>query len=247
MRVETADDRYWDAVAGQADALPDGWRRHARRAHLDLVDRWIGRPQGRWLKTDLFEERSPVRALLPALRTAGWVGADLSPSAVSGSGVCPAVAADVRRLPFADGAFDGVLSTSTLDHFDERRSIEIALAELRRVLAGGGRLVITFDNPGNPLVRARNALPHQLARRTGLVPFAVGETLGLGDGERALRSAGFDVEDASTLLHAPHVVGTRLARWPWWERRALPALDRLGTTRAAPLTAHFVAFRARAC
>lgn len=244
--MEAADDRYWDEVAAQVDALPDGWRRHARQAHLDLVGRWVGEPSGRWLKTDLFEERSPVRALLPALGTARWVGADLAPATVAGSGVRPAVAADVRRLPFADGTFDGVLSTSTLDHFGERRSIDLALAELRRVLAAGGHLVVTFDNPSNPLVRARNALPHGLARRTGLVPFAVGETLGLEDGERALRRAGFDVEEVGTVLHAPHVVGTRLARWGWWERRALPAFDRLGATRAAPRTAHFVAFLARA-
>lgn len=240
-----ADDGYWDEVAVQADALPDGWRRHARTAHLELLGRWVGAPAGRWLKTDLFEERTDVRALLPALGSASWVGADVAPATVAASGVWPAVAADVRRLPFADGAFDGVLSTSTLDHFPERRSIELALVELRRVLARSGHLVLTLDNPENPLVRLRNALPRRVARRTGLVPFAVGETLGRDDGVQALEAAGFDVQACEAVLHVPHVLGTRLGRWGWWERQALPAFDRLGGTRAGRFSGHFIAFLAR--
>ena len=243
--MDAAAERYWDGLADQVDDLPDGWRRHARTAHLDLVARWVGDPGGRWLKTDLFEERSAVRALLPALSTARWVGADVAPATVAASGVRPAVAADVRRLPFPDASFDGVLSTSTLDHFDHRRSIERSLVELRRVLAPGGHLVLTLDNPDNPLVRLRNALPHAVARRTGLVPFAVGETLDLDHGVDALVRAGFEVVDTTTVLHAPHVVGTRLARFAWWERRALPAFDRLGATRASRFSGHFVAFLAR--
>lgn len=243
--MDAASEREWDGLADQVDDLPDGWRRHARTAHLDLVARWVGDPDGRWLKTDLFEERSAVRALVPALPTARWVGADIAPATVSVSGVRPAVAADVRRLPFPDGSFDGVLSTSTLDHFDDRSSIERSLVELHRILAPRGHLVLTLDNPDNPLVRLRNALPHGIARRTGLVPFTVGETLDLDDGEVALERAGFEVVDTATVLHAPHVVGTRLARFGWWERRALPAFDRLGATRAARFSGHFVAFHAR--
>lgn len=244
--VEAADDAYWDEIAGQADALPQGWRRHARVAHLDLLERWVDEPVGRWLKTDLFEERDPVRALLPHLRSATWVGTDLARRTVRGAGVVRGAAADVRRLPFADGAFDGVLSTSTLDHFEQAASIDLALAELRRVLTTGGTLVLTLDNPENPLIRLRNALPHAVARRTGLVPFAVGATLALDEGCAALRRHGFDVLDTALLLHAPHVVGTRLARFRAWERHALPRLDRLGTTRVARRTGHFVAFLARA-
>lgn len=244
--MEAADDAYWDEVAGHADALPDGWRRHARRAHLDLIDRWVGAPAGRWLKTDLFEERQPSRALVAHLSSADWVGVDLARETVRGAGVRPAVAADVRRLPFPSGAFDGVLSTSTLDHFDDPSSIEVALVELRRVLAPGGQLVLTLDNPQNPLVRVRNALPHRVARRTGLVPFAVGATLGLDDGAAALARRGFEVVATATVLHAPHVVGTRLARWPAWEHRVLPRLDRLGATRWGRYSGHFVAFHCRA-
>lgn len=243
--MEAADERYWDEVAAQADALPDGWRRHARQAHLELLRCWVGTPRGRWLKTDLFEERSPVRALLPSLGSASWVGIDVAPLTVARAGVRPSTACDVRRLPFTDGAFDGVLSTSTLDHFEDPASIDASLVELRRVLTPAGDLVLTLDNPGNPLVRLRNALPHAVARRSGLSPFVVGETLDLEAGAEALVRAGFEVVRSGTLLHAPHIVGTRLARFSPWERRALPLFDRLGRTRAARTSGHYVAFHAR--
>jgi SAM-dependent methyltransferase len=65
------------------------------------------------------------------------------------------VVADVRDLPFEDGAFDLVLCISTLEHVgrDNRvygaaqetdpEGLADALDELRRVLAGDGRLVVT--------------------------------------------------------------------------------------------------------
>jgi SAM-dependent methyltransferase len=235
-------------VATQDDALPAGWRRHARRAHLALVREWVGEPTGRWLKTDLYEERSADRALLGHLRTATWVGMDVSP-ATAGQAQravgAPGLATDVRRAAIRSGTMDGVLSTSTLDHFEDVGDLHTSLAELHRVLRPGGLLVLTLDNPRNPLIRARNALPRSVAARTGLVPFAVGRTLDAADGGKALAAVGFEVERSAHLLHAPHVLGTRPARWSWWERRVLPAADRLGATRLAPYTGHFVAWLAR--
>ncbi len=237
---------YWDEVGEQRDALPAGWRRHAAAEHVALVGRWLGALEGRWLKTDLYEERSPARALLPSLAGPWWVGGDLSPTVVEqarSAGAAPVVF-DVRSLPFATGTFDGVLSTSTLDHFADPADLERSLAELRRVLRGGGVLVLTLDNARNPLIRLRNALPRSVAARTGLVPFEVGHTLDEAGGRAALERAGFTVEDSTHLLHAPHVVGTRPARFGWYERRVLPRTTALGRTRAAPWTGHFVAFLA---
>jgi SAM-dependent methyltransferase len=242
-----SDVAYWDSVAAQSDALPAGWRHHARRAHLDLIGRWIGRPTGRWLKTDLYEERSADRSLLEDLDTARWTGVDVSPAtagqarATVGGSVA---VTDLRRAGLASAAFDGVLSTSTLDHFDDAVDLGAALAEIHRVLAPGGRLVLTLDNPANPLIRARNALPRGVARRTGLVPFAVGHTVGAPAGAGLLTEVGFRVERVEHLLHAPHVIGTRPARWRWYERRVLPRIDRLAATRLAPFTGHYVAFLA---
>lgn len=240
----TAEDRaYWDTIAVQEDRLPGGWRRRARAEHLELLERWVGPVHGRWLKTDLFEERDPDRALLPHLASATWVGTDISPE-VAVQGGATAAAADVRRLPFRTATFDGVLSTSTLDHFEQAADIGRSLVELRRVLRPGGVLVLTLDNPRNPLIRLRNALPAGVARRTGLVPFSVGATLGEQQGRHALEAAGFTVAASAHLLHVPHIVGTRLASWPWYERRVLPRFARLAATRAAPWTGHFAAFLA---
>jgi SAM-dependent methyltransferase len=240
----TESDPWYAATV--ADRLPVGWRRHGRAAHLRLIADWGG-AQGRWLKTDLFEEATPDRGLIPELSSATWTGIDVSPRvAATASSVVTAGAAnaDVMAIPFASASFDGVLSTSTLDHLPDREAIGAALRELRRVMRRGGRLVLTLDNPGNVMVRLRNALPASLQRRSGLVTFPLGATLGRRAGVDALTGSGFEAVDVAFVLHAPHVVGTRLARFPWWERKALPAFDRLGSTRLAPATGHFVAFLA---
>jgi SAM-dependent methyltransferase len=92
---------------------------------------------------------------LAALLLAGFdelVGVDLAEAEVPG---LTAVQADVRELPFEDGAFDLVLCVSTLEHVgadntgygleaeDDAASRLTALRELRRVLSPGGRLLIT--------------------------------------------------------------------------------------------------------
>jgi SAM-dependent methyltransferase len=239
---------YWDGIAEEPDALPAGWRRHARREHLRLVAEWAD-VEGRWLKTDLFEERIPERALVPALGGADWIGLDVSRAVAAQATrlvASPATVGDVRALPFRAGAFDGILSTSTLDHFDDRADITRSLRELRRVLVPGGRLILTLDNPRNPLIWLRNALPPGIASRTGLMPFAVGETLTESEGRRALAASGFAVDATQFLLHVPHVIGTRPARVSWYERRVLPRTERLGRTPLASVSGHYVAFSARA-
>jgi len=50
--------------------------------------------------------------------------------------------ADIRALPFEGGAFDVVSCVSVLEHTDCHAAI---VAEFRRVLRPGGRLVVTFD------------------------------------------------------------------------------------------------------
>jgi len=54
------------------------------------------------------------------------------------------VSADGQRLPFADGAFDGVLCMNALHHMPDYRT---ALAEMHRVLRPGGRA--SFSEPGS--------------------------------------------------------------------------------------------------
>jgi SAM-dependent methyltransferase len=58
--------------------------------------------------------------------------------------------ADARRLEFGDGEFDRITAISTVEHIEE--GDDDAMSELARVLAPGGRLVVTV--PYNPLKRA---------------------------------------------------------------------------------------------
>jgi SAM-dependent methyltransferase len=100
---------------------------------------------------------------LAALLQAGFdelVGVDLAEADVPG---LTSVQADVRELPFENGGFDLVLCVSTLEHVgadnsgygleaeDDAGSRLTALRELRRVLAPGGRLLITVPcgEPGD--------------------------------------------------------------------------------------------------
>ncbi|HST16137.1 MAG TPA: class I SAM-dependent methyltransferase [Gaiellaceae bacterium] len=54
--------------------------------------------------------------------------------------------ADVRELPFADGAVDAVTCNHTLYHVDDR---DRAVAELARVLRPGGRFVGIYSAPAH--------------------------------------------------------------------------------------------------
>jgi ubiquinone/menaquinone biosynthesis C-methylase UbiE len=63
---------------------------------------------------------------------------------------------DALRLPFADGAFDVVMSVCAIEHFDDGPA---ALAEMARVLKPGGDLVMSAD----ALTRAEQ-WPELLAR-----------------------------------------------------------------------------------
>jgi ubiquinone/menaquinone biosynthesis C-methylase UbiE len=54
------------------------------------------------------------------------------------------VVADVRRMPFAAGAFPVIYASSLLEHFQDPYSV---LDEIHRVLADGGRVEIRVPSP----------------------------------------------------------------------------------------------------
>jgi len=78
--------------------------------------------------------------------------------------------ADVRQLDFGDNSIELIISNSTLDHFQQAEDIDRSLAELARVLVPGGLLLVTMDNPLNPVIALRNRLPKSLLGRTALAP-----------------------------------------------------------------------------
>jgi SAM-dependent methyltransferase len=251
--------QYWNTVIAGRAARRAGetWRTHADRVNTDLCRAaWPRRRPARVLKTDLFDEASGT-GLLPALssESGATFGVDhAATTAAIGRTRHPgihAVVADVRTLPFASGAFDLVISNSTLDHFESAADIDRSLREIARVLGPGGRLILTLDNPVNPVVAIRNRLPFAWLNRLRLVPYYVGATLGSADGRRLLDSAGFRVVTAGAALHCPRspAVGAAflLDRVGWrWPRRALlaalAAFERLARWPTRYLTGYYVTF-----
>jgi SAM-dependent methyltransferase len=245
------------------------WRRHSDAVNAALLARWLPAGAGRALKTDLWDEavgNGLYRVL--AARTTQVTAIDVSPLVVAAAirrypqldGRC----ADVRALPFSSGDFDVTVSNSTLDHFDSETEILVGLRELHRVLRPGGVLILTLDNPRNPVVALTKALRrvrlnefwlrHAVAiARVGLLPYRVGATLGIRALERVLPRLGFRIEDCEAIIHAPRLLAVlaaqRLERQtsPQVQQRFLDRLmacERLARTRAQFVTGHFVAVRA---
>jgi hypothetical protein len=114
--------RYWDSITAEwrSDGRHALWRAHSDAITTELLRRWV--PQRRIrrvLKTDLFDE-AVSEGLLPFLaERADWVsGIDVSGVTATAAHMryprLGAVAADVRLLPQADGAFDVIFCGSTL-------------------------------------------------------------------------------------------------------------------------------------
>jgi len=59
------------------------------------------------------------------------------------------VSAPAEKIPFPDGSFDVVSSFNSLDHVDR---LDDAVGEMRRVLAGGGVLLLVTDVNHRPTV-----------------------------------------------------------------------------------------------
>jgi SAM-dependent methyltransferase len=218
-------------------------------------------PEGtskRTLKTDLFDE-AVTDGLYPILaeRSAAVVGLDVAPAVLVAArrkyAALDVVGADVRSLPFERDSMDCVVSLSTLDHFDAREDIRVALGELHRVLRPGGVLILTLDNLANPVVALRNALPYALTHGVGLVPYPMGKTHGPASAREIVQESGFEVRECTTVMHAPRVFAIPVMNvlgsgtMPRTQRilsriaMSFEAMQRLPSWK---VTGHFVAIRA---
>ena len=185
-----------------------------RRAHLELLRAYADLSSPRiFLKTDLFEEAYGDDALFPnvTLNAQLGLGIDISIATVQAAAATlqdsrmSFLAADVRQLPFRSGSVGLILSNSTLDHFQRLADLHAALAELARVLQPGGYLVLTLDNPWNPLYWTLRAMS-----RLRATPFALGRTLSVSALVQALKDCGLEIESTGTLLHNPRILSTIL-------------------------------------
>jgi SAM-dependent methyltransferase len=123
------------------------------------------------------------------------------------------IGADVRDLPFANGTFDGIVSNSTLDHFESLDDLSVSLQELCRVLRPGGQMILTLDNRSNPVILLRNWLPFRLLKRLKIIPYYVGVTLRVNRLEYLLKETGFEVLEVDAIMHCPRIVAVTIARW----------------------------------
>jgi SAM-dependent methyltransferase len=258
---------------GEGPTRPSTWREYCDQLHVDLLTRWLPPQAGPALKTDLFDEAAGTGIVgVLAQRCEQVVGIDVAPTVAAAARQhnvgLRATVCDVRRLAFRDQSFDVVVSNSTLDHFSHAADITTSLRELHRVTRPGGVLVVTLDNPWHPLVAIRNIIPGGLLRRLGLQPYFVGATLSLRALTTAVTSAGWQVDNTTTLMHTLRVaaipISNRIDRHQVSQvdpcggdgrdqprsraqRRLMASLlacERLGSLPTRNITGHYVAVRA---
>jgi SAM-dependent methyltransferase len=226
---------YWDHVLEEAlRAAPIRlWRAYMRGVYKGLMARWLpASGPGPRLKTDLFEEAITPYHLLPELGPRS-VGVDGSLAIVQAArerlkredAHHLLVVADLRALPIRSGVMGQILSGSSLDHFSQKRDIARSLADLARILAPGGILVITLDNMHNPVVWLRNHLPLAWLNRLGLVPYYVGATYSRAEARSQLQAVGLVVTAVTAVAHAPRVFAIWLAALT--DRLGSPSLQAL--------------------
>lgn len=250
-------ERWAEALVRVSSGPPFAtWRAYMSRIYEDLARYGTGTV----LKTDLFEEalgpQNPM-ARLPR----GSFGMDGCLDIVRAARrqvhtegrPCRLFVGDLRQVPLRSGSVEHILSGSSLDHFADRRDLDASLAELARILAPGGVLAITLDNPQNPLIWLRNRLSHRIRRRTRLTPFFVGATYGHRRLRGRLEAAGLTILAETAVVHAPRIAALWLTRvieaspWPGLSRplaSALRASDALARLPTRFLTGHYVALHA---
>src|SRR5262245_13878437 len=122
-----------------------GSRRFSRAIEFRIVTRWIGRRRG--LALDLAAGNGEFAVQL-AMRGFRVIAVDIDVATLAGARGSDTqdvkwIGGDARDLPFTDGTFDVVVCNSALEHVaDDGR----AVAEIRRVLKPGGRLILTTDS-----------------------------------------------------------------------------------------------------
>jgi SAM-dependent methyltransferase len=132
--------------------------------HVDFVGRYLGEPAPRTI-LDLACGAGRHTAELRR-RGLGAVGLDLSLTLLAHPPRPPAVAGDMRRLPFADASFDLVLNFFTsFGYFERERENFRVFEEIVRVLRPGGRYLIDLFNRDRVLANLRPREEQEIAGR----------------------------------------------------------------------------------
>jgi SAM-dependent methyltransferase len=103
---------------------------------------------------------------------------------------------DGRSIPYADGTFDFALASCVFHHIPHEEHVAL-LAEIRRVLAPGGKLFVFEHNPLNPLTRyAVNTCEFDEHAQLVTAPAM----------RRRARQAGFAAADVRYRIFFPHAL-----------------------------------------
>jgi SAM-dependent methyltransferase len=222
-----------------------------------LISEWSGgRRFRRALKTDLFDEAvgdgcfgalAAVSAEVHGIDISGLLVETVSRKT---KGFQVGIG-DVRRLKFPDASFDFLFSDSTLDHFETEGEIEQSISGFARILEVGGCLLITLDNPMNPVVGVRNFLPQRATGAIGLVPYFMGKTLSMRGLADLLERSVFSVRQRRHAMHAPRLVALHLCRLLDASRlsgrfalRVMIAMEAMGSLPTAAITGYYSALLA---
>ncbi len=203
----------YDRLSRWYDVFEEPFERHARRIGLRL----LGPAPGERIIEIGFGTGHDLVALARAVGLEGLVcGVDLSPGMrrVAEGRVERAKVgarmdlqtADALALPYADGSFDAALMSFTLELFDTPE-IPCVLAEIRRVVSPGGRLVVvalTRPTRAGLLVRLYERAHRWLPQLVDCRPIPLGAALvEAGLEVRARRAAslwGLPVETALAVV-----------------------------------------------
>jgi SAM-dependent methyltransferase len=181
-------------------------RAAAFEAHHERYEAWFGRHEAAYL-TELLALRAFVpwqgRGLeigVGSGRFAGplgvQVGVDPSPAMLvhaARRGI-QVVEGTAERLPFADASFDHALVVTTICFVDSPAAL---VAEARRVLRPGGRLVVGFIDRDSPLGR------HYLAHKEESVFYREATFFSASEVEGILLGGGFTMAGWGQALSRP--------------------------------------------
>lgn len=130
-----------------------------------------------------------------------YVGLDIDSEASRRRGVADALY-DGKRFPFEDGSFDAILCNQVLEHVFNPNEF---LDEIRRVLAPGGRMLLTV-----PFVWDEHEQPWDYARYSSFGLRALLERHGL----RVIEQHKL-LDDASVLFQLLNAYLFKVTRTPW--------------------------------
>jgi SAM-dependent methyltransferase len=159
---------------------------------------WVGRDHPRSLR--IAEINRIVGMHEQLARLPAVASSDFQPGTAPGATIGADRSEDLTQLSYADGSFDIVLTSETLEHVPD---LDAALSEIRRVLVPGGLHLFTIPVlPGVPRTFARSiVLPDRSVKHVaqpichpgGDQGYPVFTEFGADVAER-LHDAGFDVE-----------------------------------------------------